>query len=190
MTSENFMLDAEKLKAVLLHVCKNVDPANLGKVKLHKILYFSDMLWYMQTGQPMTGVQYQKQEFGPMARGLNTILKQLEGDGHLRVQRRNFYGFEKTDFHVTGAAPDLSNRLSSEELELLVTVTEFVCEKSAKEISELSHNAAWHVASMGENIPYFSAYGWWPNAVTDQDLAVAASIVATLPAKDSVKWCD
>ena len=190
MDSENFELDAEKLKAVILHVCKRVNQASLGKVKLHKILYFADMLWYLRTGQPMMGVRYQKQEYGPMARGLSAILKQLESDGNLKLQRRDFYGFEKTDFLVVGTAPEYSNRLSKEELELLGIVTEFVCEKTAKEISDLSHNAAWRAATIGEEIPYFTVYGWSQNEITDQDLAAATAIAATLPSKDSVKWYD
>ena len=190
MNEEVIKLDIEKLKAAVLYVCGRVDASQLGKMKLHKILYFADMLWYSETGHSMTGAHYQKQQFGPMARELKQALGQLELSGSLTQQKRKFYGFEKTDFIANIAGSTRSNRLSKDEYALIDIVTDFVCGKSAKEISELSHNAAWHAAELGEDIPYFSTFGWNQGFVPDEDVARALTLTRTLPDKDSVIWSE
>ena len=188
MNEEVVKLDIEKLKAVVLYICGRLEAAQLGKVKLHKILYFTDMLWYSETGEPMTGAHYQKQQFGPMARELKQALGQLELSGSLTQLKRKFYGFEKTDFVVKEAGSAPTNRLSKDEYALIDIVTDFVCEKSAKEISEISHNAAWHAAALGEDLPYFSVYGWAGGEVTDEDLSQAAAVARTLPPREQLTW--
>ena len=52
---------------------------------------------------------------------------------------------------------------------LLKEVADFVRGKSAKEISEISHNAAWDAAELGEVIPYTTALKLAPVEVKDSD---------------------
>jgi uncharacterized phage-associated protein len=188
VSGENVVLDMEKLKTAVLYICQSVEVERLGNVKLHKILYFSDMLWYSETGLPMTGVRYQKQQFGPMARELRSALRQLESEGSLKLQRRKFYGFEKMDFVAMPGNSTLSNRLSRAECNLIDAVTDFVCDKSAKEISELSHNEAWLAAEFGEDIPYYSVFGWGQPELTDDDMKNLHQVVQSLPPKENVRW--
>ena len=42
--------DRSKLEAVILHTCDVCPPAKLGAVKLHKVLYFLDMIHFAQSG--------------------------------------------------------------------------------------------------------------------------------------------
>jgi hypothetical protein len=62
-------------------------------------------------------------------------------------------------------------RLDDRDRHVLDEVADFVCGHTAREISDLSHNAAWQVAAMGETIPYFTAIGLFPAEVTDDDVA-------------------
>jgi hypothetical protein len=121
----------------------------------------------------LTGVEYQKQAFGPIARHLSWAVRTLVDTGRMEVRRRDYFGFPKYDF-VALKAPDTS-RLSSRELELIDDVTDFVCARSAREISELSHNAAWESVAVGERIPYYTAFDLQPVEVTDEDVEWGAS---------------
>jgi uncharacterized phage-associated protein len=95
MDDSETAFDRVKFKAVVHYICHACPPEDLGNVKLHKILYFADMLSFSDTGKPLTGVEYLKQAFGPTARHLTAALKELEASGALRVDTRNVYGFTK-----------------------------------------------------------------------------------------------
>lgn len=161
----------DKFRDVVHYICANCEPAELGNVKLHKILYFADMLKFMDTLEPLTGVEYQKQKFGPVARHLTWAVDELCREGLLRVERRQYFGYTKLDY-ISQVSPN-TNRLTNEEVDLLNDVIAYVCSKSAKEISELSHDVAWEAARIGEIIPYYAALGLLPEAVTDADVKAA-----------------
>lgn len=165
---EGFQFDRRKFLAAVHYVCARQKPSDLGRVKLHKVLYFADMLHFLQVGSPLTGVDYVKQQFGPTARHLAWAIRELEKRGTLKVTERDFFGFPKTDFtSISEPAPD---ELNESERRLLDAVSDFVCLHNAKEISELSHNAAWESVGYGEVIPYFSAFSLVPCEITDADI--------------------
>lgn len=173
-------LDYERLLDVVHYICSKCDPSELGNVKLHKILYFADMLHFVDTGRALTGVEYQKQQFGPCARHLTKAISDLQKQGRIRVERRDFYGFRKMDY-ISVQAPRLEHLANEKIMPLLDAVIEFACRHSAKEISELSHTAAWSSVSMGERIPYFTAYWLKYPEITEEDIEEAERRVSQLP---------
>lgn len=173
LTAPVYRLDREKLIEVVHYICANCSPEELGNVKLHKILYFSDMLHFLSTGAPLTGVEYQKQQFGPTARHLSWAVDKLAAEGKLRLERRDYFGLSKTDY--IALQQPRAGALSNHAVQILNDVIAFVCSRSAKEISELSHDAAWRAAEIGEVIPYHAALGLLPCAISDSDVAAAIS---------------
>lgn len=167
----NQKVNFQKLKDVVHYICARCHQDELGNVKLHKLLYFADMLHFLSSNKPLTGVEYQKQSFGPVARHLSWAINELSREGALMVQKRDYYGFKKTDY--LSLQPPSVSRLTNLEIALLNDVIEFVCERSAKEISELSHLEPWKAAEIGETLPYYSAYGLLPSVVTDDDVEAA-----------------
>lgn len=166
----NINFDREKLLDVIHFICEKRSPEDLGNVKLHKILYFSDMIHYVATGKPLTGVEYLKQSFGPIARHLTWGLSELENRGVISISKKDYFGFPK--LHIDVNIPLKTNRISRMEQDILGDVVEFVCSKSAREISDLSHNAAWDALEIGERIPYLSAFMLAPpREVSDEDIA-------------------
>ena len=167
MRSPPVQFDREKLQEAVWLLADYCPPEELGNVKLHKMLYFADMLHFLQEGRPITGVEYLKQKFGPTARYLTSALQELQAQDLMRVDETNFYGFYKKSY-VT-LRPYQAQRLSPHEQDTLREVADYVRGKSAKEISELSHNAAWEAAELGEVIPYFTALRLAPEEITDED---------------------
>jgi len=171
MEEDYVRFDRAKLTAATLYICSKMQPHELGNVKLHKILYFADMLRFADQGEPLTGVDYIKQRFGPVARHLTSVLEELAREGCIQIETRNYYGFEKREYTAV-REPDRSI-LGNAAIELLDHVIAFAREHSASELSELSHNAAWEAADMGERIPYAAVYGWAAEEITDEDREAA-----------------
>jgi uncharacterized phage-associated protein len=172
MDESYIRFDESKFIEVVHFVCANAGPDALGNVKLHKILYFADMLHFSETGRALTGVDYQKQQFGPVARHLTKALKTLQAQGKIKTETKAYFGFEKKQY-VSIKLP--ATKLSNSETDLLQEMIGFVCGQSAKAISDLSHNLAWEVAELGERIPYAAVEGWRPVEVKSRDIDAAVS---------------
>lgn len=167
MRSAPVQFDREKLKDAVWYLVSICDRQELGNVKLHKMLYFADMLHYLEHGRPITGVEYLKQKFGPTARHLSAALRELQRDGRLIESEDDHFGYVKRSYE--SLQPYRRSSLNADSEAVLSQVADFVRGKSAKEISDLSHNAAWEAAEMGEVIPYFSALKLVPDEVTESD---------------------
>jgi uncharacterized phage-associated protein len=163
--------DREKFKEAILFLASHCPPEELGNVKLHKMLYFADMITFLEEGRPLTGVDYLKQKFGPTARHLTSAVDELAREGSLIVREAEYHGFFKKDYVAARSFQPL--RLAESEMMLLREVADFVRGKTARQISEISHNAAWEAAELGEVIPYFTALQLVPVEITDADRAWA-----------------
>jgi uncharacterized phage-associated protein len=159
--------DREKLKEAVWLIASYCPPSELGNVKLHKILYFADMLFFLHEGRALTGVDYVKQKFGPVARHLSAVVSELVANGVLSVSEEEYFGLYKKNY--ISLATYQQSRLSSQEVNLIKDVADFVRGKSTKEISEFSHNAVWEAAELGECLPYFTALRLVPTEVSDDD---------------------
>ena len=174
---EEFGFDREKFKDavhfVIHHVGDNGGRNSLGTTKLHKALYYSDILRFLDTGQPLTGEDYLRQRFGPTARHLAWAIQELEKERRISVSRVNYFGFAKSEYAADAAFR--SNRLASDEIALITHVIEFVCQHTAHEISEFSHDEVWSSVAMGERIPYYAAFAMLPAELTEDDIEDAAN---------------
>lgn len=165
--------DREKLKAVILYTCRQCGSEQLGAVKLHKVLYFSDMLRFVQVGAPITGSTYRKRPLGPTCDQLLSTLRELERTGALKVEEIDYFGYLKKQY--TALVEPEKGRLSADEIALLDEVIDFVCRhNTAKTISEFSHNKAWELAEYGDVLPYSSAFRLFPTQVSEESLEWAA----------------
>ncbi|MBV8565864.1 MAG: SocA family protein [Methylobacteriaceae bacterium] len=157
--------DRPKLKNAILYSCLKCGPSALGAVKLHKLLYYSDMLHYAEHGRPLIGATYRKRPFGPTCDQLPAALRDLSENHELKAEEVDYFGYKKKQFTVL-RAPDLT-RLDPSEREILDEVIEFVCfNNSAKTISEFSHNRAWELAEFGEELPYHTVFQIFPTEVS------------------------
>ncbi len=169
-TEPEVQFSRPKLKDVVHYIVSRFDdPRELGNVKLHKILYFSDMCMYAATGTPITGVEYQKQQFGPVARHLTWAVKDLAKDGRIQAEQGEYFGFPQLRL-VSVQAPS-EEGISRLERDLLDDVIAFVRGRSAREISDLSHTEIWDSRKIGETIPYYTAFNLAPSVVTDADVS-------------------
>jgi len=176
--------DRTKFRETVLFICTVCDPARLGAVKLHKILYFSDMLRYAFEGHPLTGSTYRKRAHGPTSDHLLGMLRQLEREGAIRVRDAVYFGFRKKEY-IPSTSPNLT-LFSPDEIALIRDVSDFVAnDNTAKTISDLSHNQAWELAEFGEELPYYTAFALFPVEPSEEAIEWAASSVGEIEAERS-----
>jgi hypothetical protein len=126
------------------------------------------MLHYRATFQPLTGVEYQKQQFGPVARHLSWALAELQREGRISVTTRDYFGFIKKDYQ--SLTPPSLVRIKNFAPQIIDDAIDFVCARTAREISELSHNEAWRQTRIGQVIPYYTVFSLEPSYLTDDDV--------------------
>lgn len=175
--------DRTKLRAAILYAAKSCPPEQMGATKLHKVLYFADMMSYATSGAAMTGATYRKRPFGPTCDELLPTLRDLAIEGDLEVREVDYFGYLKKEYI---AKTDASNVLSEGERELLDEVVDFVCHaNTAKTISEFSHTRAWEMAEGGEILPYSTALYIIPEQAPPEALEWAAEEMARIDATES-----
>lgn len=171
--------DREKFKDLVEYICGQCSAAELGAVKLHKVLYFSDMIHYAAEGRPVTGAVYRKRPYGPTADFLLRAIDELQFEGRLSVEEQDYYGFNKKRFVSNLNRKPAS--ISEEENQLVCDVIDFVCRNNtAKSISEFSHNKAWERTESGAEIPYYSAIELYPEDVSEEAMDWAAQEANTV----------
>ena len=164
----------QKLKALvhfIIHECAD-NPGRLGAVRLNKILWFTDMLTYQTRGATATGEKYLKRRQGPVPATILQTLDELEAEGKIQIDEPSRI-YETRKF-VSLDSPDIS-LLLDEDRDLAMYVIEKVCEQTASEVSEVSHDEAWDAASDGEEIPMCATLAVGRGAITPEIRAWAES---------------
>jgi hypothetical protein len=175
MASSNVSFDWGKFRAAVLHIIGGCDSTRLGAVKLHKVLYYSDMMWFIETGKAITGADYRKRPFGPTCDALLPLLKDLENEQLIQIENVEYYGYAKKQFTLLGNSE--SNVLSADEKAVLDEISDFVCNNnSAKTISDFSHDMVWDMVEYGEVIPYHNAIHLIPNDIAPSTLEWAEDL--------------
>ena len=173
----------QKLAELILYISSmSEDDPFCGATKLNKILYFADAISFAEYGEPITGAQYMKEEFGPVPVRLVPVREKLKETNAIAVQKRSFL---QGSMHRIVALRDPNlDVLSSRDIALTVRVIKALRHRDTKSVSDMTHSRKpWQLARLGETIPY-SAILLSSTGVTEED---------TLEAQDLIKkygWDD
>lgn len=142
-----------KLRNLILYVSKLSEPdPKFGKTKLNKLLFYCDFGAYLTFGDPITGQEYKKFEYGPVPKRMYTVQNRMLGK-ELAFQNVESYGRPQQK-PIALREPDLS-QFSSNEIALVNDVVRQYWDLTATQISNHSHRfLGWNLADMDEAIPY------------------------------------
>jgi hypothetical protein len=166
----------EKMAELILYVSDRcqTDPA-FGAVKLNKILFHSDFLFYKMRGRPITGMEYMKLQWGPAPRRLVPIRRELIERKELLI-RPQPYGTWQQDRPIALRPADLSE-FTGEEIAIVDSVISDLWGKSATDVSEETHLfAGWKLAEERETIPYPTILIAEDEEPSEEDYALAAEL--------------
>lgn len=161
----------QRLRELILYIAdKCVDTPRFGVTKLIKILYFSDFVAYAQRGRPITGIEYIKQQRGPMPAIWYEVQKSLEHSGEIEMQHRQLLDYEQHRV-IAKRRPDLS-LFTGEDIALVDAIIDQLRDHTAEAVSQLSHGLAWQIVDDLDHIPYEAALLGDPE-LTPDDIAWA-----------------
>lgn len=150
--------DPVRFENLLLYValkCEG-DPT-VGATKLNKLLFFIDFAAYAQFGQPISGVEYQKLQYGPCPREVLEVRRKLETENRIRVRTSPVFGYEQQKIMVLERPP--YEAFKPQEIELIDDVIRAHWGRPTSEVVAISHrHPGWVGAQMFETIPYFTVF--------------------------------
>jgi uncharacterized phage-associated protein len=138
--------------AILFFLEKSAHPT-LGKVKLAKLLFFTDALAYHSTGRTITDEEYIKLPLGPVPENFDLILSSMENDGliekrirpTLKKDQETYFPCMKINFNV----------FLKKEIAIMSEVIDIFRNKYTDELVELSHKLLpWDIIEVGEQISF------------------------------------
>lgn len=148
-------INNEKYRNAILFFASNVP--NLGRVKLNKLLYFSDFDHFEKYGEPVTGETYQNDELGPVPMHIEQIIREMESEEQAEVVAEAVIDFVR--YHLVPRIHYNPRIFKPSEMEILSAVSEKWGHHTAKELVIASHGEApWLATRNGETIPYALAY--------------------------------
>ena len=164
--------ETTKLELVMHYIIwKCQDPTQLGATKLNKILWYSDMHHYMESGKSITNVTYIKRQHGPVPNknDFNSARESLVRSKKIAVTKDLYHGYSQFLF-VALEKPDISS-LSPDEVSIIDTSVEEICKNyTASSISERTHGMLWELAEIGEEIPLYAAFSMRFGEITEEDM--------------------
>lgn len=162
-------LNRRKHQSLVHYICHKAPQHALGSVKLHKVLFYSDMTAYLKLGVSITGETYVKQQFGPVSPHLSDAVDSLVNDGNLELGVGSHYDYIKAEY-ASMKKPSMKN-FTEQEIAIVDEMIERIClGHTARSISDHTHNDVWMLAEIGEEIPYFTVFVAAPGKITPEDI--------------------
>lgn len=144
----------EKFRQVLIYVLeKTAGKPNIGMTAIYKLLYFIDFDYYEKYDEQMMGLTYIKNHYGPTPREFVKVVEDMKKCGDLEEIKSIYFSYEQKKF-LPHKSADLKS-LSGQEKEMIDSVLVRYGDKSAAELTRLSHeDTPWVVAEDGKDIEY------------------------------------
>ena len=147
----------EKIENLILHFSK-AGMFYLGKKKLVKLMYFVDFTYFEIFNDSVTGLKYEKRQFGPMpeAKVFYSYLSNLKDKGLIEIGPSNKNQIPENI--SAKSKPDYSV-FSKEEVRVIKEITEKFRYHSAKEVEQIAKDEPpYKMVKAGEKIPYHLAF--------------------------------
>lgn len=166
----------DKFKDAIVYVAQEcAEDSTFAAVKLNKILYYADFRAHRVLGRPITGVAYQHLNEGPAPRPLIPAKRELIEEGRVIEETKPVGSYVQK--RVVAQEPADLSRFAAEEIDLIKDVIQELWGKTAKEVSEMSHEEwGWKLTEDGDTIPYRTA--WLSSQPLSQDQIEAAKGLA------------
>lgn len=145
------LLDIDKLEAAISYIAEQV--SNLFKVKLMKMLWYTDALSYKENGYAITGLVYRHNEMGALPIGHYSLMN-LE---NLNVHEKVSINYDSMLYIYPTKGMDYSV-LSNKDKKVLDAVIKKFKNYKAQEIVDYMHEEkAYRATNPGEIIPFSMA---------------------------------
>jgi hypothetical protein len=127
--------------------------AGFGKTKLNKILFNIDFDAYRKWGKSITGQQYIALQFGPVPKGIRSVLSSMERKKEIAISHKEYHGKpQQCPFPLRSADTSI---FTKDEMALVFEHINAYWERSGTSLSNASHDfLGWRAARPREPIPF------------------------------------
>ncbi len=124
-----------------------------GAIKLNKILWFCDRFTFRKNYQTISTLSYYiRRENGPMIPDFYPLIKKMEEQGLIKVEKKFTHTFKTTNYQ-TLQKPDFNNFTDDDKNIIEEVADAIITNYNAEEISDLSHDICWRAFDNEDQIP-------------------------------------
>lgn len=120
----------------------------IPKTKLAKLLYLADAGWFYYHLQSMSGMQYRKIQYGPVADPYFRVIDELYENGQIDIEQTKDGAMLISE--TRAGAKDILSEIKKEETKLIRDIGKKWVGKKTKEIVAFTHNQLPYLCA-GEN---------------------------------------
>lgn len=148
----NINIDIDKLESIIKYIAENYN--NLYKVKLMKLLWYIDFIYYKQKQKSMTGLVYLHENLGALPIGNEEILKLKS----LKViEEEKLYGEEaQTCYHILPNEKFKTKNLTKEEKEIIDKVLNKFKDYTSKKLVDYMHKEEAYKQTVANQVIEYS----------------------------------
>lgn len=170
----------DKLHELILYIARRYeDDPRFGVTRVAKVLFWADFERFRETGDAITGSDYQAAPRGPLLEGQKGILEGMAWKHWLRMESRPSGGAHPYHRPIALREPNMS-LFTADEMQIIDRIIAEQWGRNATELSDLSHAfVGWQVARQGERIPYGVASVFAPE-ITRDDIEIAKRLGSRL----------
>lgn len=126
----------EKYKQIILSFLR-LDK-KIPKTKLAKLVYFADAGWFYYHLKSMSGMQYRKIQYGPVADSYFRIIDELYENGQIEIEHREDGAMLISE--TRAGSKKILSEINKEESNLIADIGDKWKGKKTAEIVEFTHN--------------------------------------------------
>lgn len=129
----------------------------LTKTKLAKLLYFADFSWYYHHLKSMSGMEYRKIQYGPVADTYFRLIDEMSDAGEITIELKD-EGAMHISQTSTGAKHSI-DQVSSDEVSLMKKINEKWKGKRTAEIVSYTHKQLPYMFADNNEIVSYEIFG-------------------------------
>ncbi|MEK7795105.1 MAG: Panacea domain-containing protein [Candidatus Hydrogenedentota bacterium] len=143
-----------RFREIVLYIAeKSEGDTTFGSAKLGKLLFYIDFYAYLLLGEPVTGQEYVRSEFGPAPRRLLALCDDMKTRGEIGIREKDYFG--RIQLRVLALRSGDLCVFSAKEIELVDLCLQRFRNCPVSQVSELSNRLfKWHTIDDQATIPY------------------------------------
>ena len=147
--------DYEKYKEMILQFLHF--NSYLTKTKLAKLLYFADFAWFYHNLKSMSGMEYRRIKYGPVADAYFRLIDEMNEAGEIAIEQ-----LPEGAMHISeteAGAKHRLNRISKEEAALMKKINEKWKGKRTAEVVSYTHKQLPYMFAEDNEIVSYEIFG-------------------------------
>jgi hypothetical protein len=148
--------DARSKELILYVAHECMDDPTFSKLKLFKILFYSDFESYGRYREPITGMPYRKAPYRPVPAEFSRLEADMIRDRQISIATRRVY--DHSSQRLFPLQEPTFRFLQARDIAVVNGWIRHFWGWTARRVSEYSHGKAWMIAGESEYIPYESVF--------------------------------